>query len=291
MFCRVESWLTGRRLISLPFADHCEPLVDSACDADALAKALECEVRDDGWDYMEIRPLRPLAFPTSLTHTTVTYSFHELDLRPDLNLLFDNLHTSSTKRKIRRAERECLEYREGSSGDFLAHFYRLLTLTRKRHKLPPQPKVWFENLVDCFGRALKIRLALSSNRPVAAIMTIAYKNTLSYKYGACDTRFNNLGCMHLLLWKAIQDAKQSGLCFLDFGRTDAGQEGLVTFKNRWGASQSVLTYSRYGISNRSTHFFDLSTRKWKSRATKYLFSHLPSSVVSKIGQLFYRHAG
>ena len=28
VFCRVFSWLTGRRLVSLPFSDHCEPLVD-----------------------------------------------------------------------------------------------------------------------------------------------------------------------------------------------------------------------------------------------------------------------
>lgn len=27
-FCMVDSWLTGRRLVSLPFSDHCEPLVD-----------------------------------------------------------------------------------------------------------------------------------------------------------------------------------------------------------------------------------------------------------------------
>ena len=30
VFCRVKSWLTGRRLISLPFSDHCEPLCDSS---------------------------------------------------------------------------------------------------------------------------------------------------------------------------------------------------------------------------------------------------------------------
>jgi hypothetical protein len=29
VFCRVRSWLTGRRSISLPFSDHCEPLVES----------------------------------------------------------------------------------------------------------------------------------------------------------------------------------------------------------------------------------------------------------------------
>src|SRR5262245_20006552 len=28
VFCRVESWLTGRRLVSLPFSDHCAPLVE-----------------------------------------------------------------------------------------------------------------------------------------------------------------------------------------------------------------------------------------------------------------------
>src|SRR5216110_3070476 len=29
VFCRIDSWLTGRRLVSLPFSDHTEPLVDS----------------------------------------------------------------------------------------------------------------------------------------------------------------------------------------------------------------------------------------------------------------------
>src|SRR2546430_5296635 len=30
VFCRVRSWLTGRRLVSLPFSDHCEPLVHNS---------------------------------------------------------------------------------------------------------------------------------------------------------------------------------------------------------------------------------------------------------------------
>ena len=40
VMCKVRSWLTGRRLVSLPFADHCEPLV--AGDAfNAIANHLE----------------------------------------------------------------------------------------------------------------------------------------------------------------------------------------------------------------------------------------------------------
>src|SRR5208283_3772345 len=28
-FCQVPSWLTGHRLVSLPFSEHCMPLVES----------------------------------------------------------------------------------------------------------------------------------------------------------------------------------------------------------------------------------------------------------------------
>ena len=38
VFCRVKSWLTGQRLVSMPFSDHCEPLVDSATELQALLK-------------------------------------------------------------------------------------------------------------------------------------------------------------------------------------------------------------------------------------------------------------
>jgi CelD/BcsL family acetyltransferase involved in cellulose biosynthesis len=97
--------------------------------------------------------------------------------------------------------------------------------------------------------------------------------------------------MHLLFWKAIQEAKSKGLRSLDFGRTDAGQQGLITFKNRWGAEQSVLTYSRFGVAEKSTHIFDLSASQWKRKATTFALSHLSPRVLSFIGQIVYRHIG
>ncbi|MGA7753323.1 MAG: GNAT family N-acetyltransferase [Candidatus Sulfotelmatobacter sp.] len=291
VLCRVRSWLTGDRLVSLPFSDHCEPLVDSREDADVLAASLENEVRRESLNYVEIRPLQRFDLKVELPRTTITYAFHKLDLRHNLEAIFQRLHKSSTQRKVRRAEREGLRYSEGTSSEFLEQFYRLFELTRRRHRLPPQPKAWFANLVNGFGSALKIRLASFDGSPVAAIMTVGYKDTLAYKYGCSDSQYNNLGSMHLLLWHAIQEAHSDGLHFLDFGRTDAGQDGLVTFKNRWGASQSILTYSRYGNSKRSTHAFDLSATRWKAKAAKYVLSRLPPHLVSKVGQTLYRHVG
>jgi len=38
VLCRISSWLTGTRLVSLPFADHCEPLLDDLGDLRKLLK-------------------------------------------------------------------------------------------------------------------------------------------------------------------------------------------------------------------------------------------------------------
>jgi len=291
VFCRVESWLTGRRLVSLPFSDHCEPLVDSEDDLQVLTAALEQESSRERWRYIEIRPLGWFQMVTPLHHTAMPYAFHQLDLRPDLDTLFRNCHKNSTQRKIRRAEREGLTCEERSTKATLDQFYELFAVTRKRHRLPPPPRKWFANLMDCFGDALKIRVASHQGRPVAAMLTIRYKDTVVYKYGCSDSRFNNLGSMHLLYWKAIQDAKASGLQSFDLGRTDADQHGLITFKNRWGATQSVVTYSRYSVSDQCAHAFDLSAAKWKSRAAKYMLAHLPLRALSTIGRLLYGHIG
>lgn len=291
VFCQVESWLTGRRLVSLPFSDHCEPLVDEAEDLDAITVALEEEIRREQWRYVEMRPLRRITFATSLHRSTVPYTFHQLDLDPDLATLFRNCHKSSTQRKIIRAEREGLRYREGSSPEILEDFYRLLTITRRRHHRPPQPRAWFVNLIECFGENLKIRLALKDDRPVAGLLTLRHKDTMMYKYGGSDPRFNNLGSMHLLFWTAIQEAKRAGLRYFDFGRTDADQEGLITFKSRWGTRQSVLTYSRYSLSASQNHAFEPSASSWKSKAAHFVLDHMRPSLLSLAGRALYRHVG
>ncbi len=291
VFCSVDSWLTGRRLVSLPFSDHCEPLIDTADALGLFDEFLQQETGRNAWRYIEMRPLRPVNFATALHQSTVTYTFHQLDLGADLETIFRNFHKGSTQRKIRRAERDHLQYEEGSSAPLLEAFYQLFSLTRRRHSIPPQPRQWFRNLMNCFGDALKIRVARKDGRPIAGMMMLRHKDTLVYKYGCSDSRFNSLGGMHLLFWRSIQDAKNSGLRFLDFGRTDAGQTGLSTFKSRWGASSSVLTYRRYTASGATTHIFDPPATNWKSRIAKQIFARSHPRILSAMGNLLYKHIG
>lgn len=289
VFCRVKSWLSGSRLVSLPFSDHCHPLVDDARTAAQLIAWLKhCQPRE-GWKYVELRPLFSRDSALTLNGNlspSETYSLQVLDLRPELDTLFRQFHKSCVQRKIHRAEREKLAYEEGRSESLLAKFYSLLVLTRRRHGLPPQPLSWFRNLMSCFGEQLAIRVASKDAEPVAGILTIFHKNTLVYKYGCSDTRFNNLGGTQLLFWKAIQDAKSSGAEKYDLGRSESDNLGLVSFKENWGAVSSLLHYYRLPA--------ERSVRKasqWRSRMAKNIFAKMPDTLLTATGKLLYRHVG
>src|SRR5262249_40551519 len=143
VFCRVKSWLTGWRLVSLPFSDHCEPLVSSPDELTCLVAHVQNSVDRAEWKYVEIRPASLQPGPQTKLGKSAVYYFHSLDLRKSRQDLFRSFHKDCVQRKIRRAERESLKYEEGTSEVLLKKFYRLLVMTRRRQHLPPQPLTWF----------------------------------------------------------------------------------------------------------------------------------------------------
>jgi len=57
VFCRISSWITGTRIVSLPFADHCDPLIDDKMDLAGFLQRLQAERKSQQWRYIELRPL------------------------------------------------------------------------------------------------------------------------------------------------------------------------------------------------------------------------------------------
>jgi lipid II:glycine glycyltransferase (peptidoglycan interpeptide bridge formation enzyme) len=286
VFCRIRSWLTGRRLVSVPFSDHCEPLISSPDELEVLVSSLTQELEKRKWKYIELRPCR--TFGTSMIgfEQSKNFYFHSLDLNPPLEELFHNFHKGCLQRKIRRAEREGLTYEEGRSQALLNAFYHLLLLTRRRHELPPQPLAWFRNLMHCMGEKAKIRVCYKNSQPVAAIITLTSRNSMVYKYGSSDARFHNLGGMPYLFWKAIQDAKQSGVLQLDLGRCDCENDGLAAFKEHLGGKRSMMTYWTCPAVPSSG-----GAQGWKVRLSKRLFRWMPNTLRGVTGKVLYKHMG
>ncbi len=285
VFCRVTSWLTGRRLVSLPFSDHCEPLVNNGRELDDLLLHMRQHVDGRKWKYAEIRPISHL--PSDLTgfSRSVTYYFHRLDLRRGAQELFRNFHKDCVQRKIRRAEREALRYEEGTSEDLLQKFYQLLVMTRRRQYLPPQPLNWFRSLITAFGKDLKIRIASKDGSPVASILTLSHKQSMVYKYGCSDAAFNRLGGMAFLFWRAIQAAKDDGFEELEMGRSDVDNMGLIAFKERWGATRMPISYWTYP--GQGARF----PSAWQKKLARHVVDRVPDLALETVGKLLYKHIG
>jgi CelD/BcsL family acetyltransferase involved in cellulose biosynthesis len=285
IFCRIKSWLTGRRLVSLPFSDHCEPLVDSVEELnELLAPALQ-ELREGKIKYIDVRPLS-LSF-AGATDGADSYFLHLLDLRPTLDELYKKLHGDSIRRKIQRAEREQLTLEVGSSETLLREFYDLHIITRQRQQLPPHPLKWFRNVLMCLGKHAQIRVARKNGNAIASIFTVSHKQKMVYKYGCSDAHSHNLGGMQFLFWDLIRDSKERGFVELDFGRSECTNTGLVTFKDRWGTKRQLITYLRYPHQTHSTEPGPSAIMKLGQQ----VFSHCPHSVLRLAGNLLYPHVG
>jgi CelD/BcsL family acetyltransferase involved in cellulose biosynthesis len=286
VLCRVRSLVTGRRLVSLPFSDHCEPLTERPEDLPSLLHFLEVKRTEEKWAYVEMRPRTCDAAPLLGMEPSLRYVFHTIDLGPRLEHILRRFHKDSTQRKIRRAEREKLTYEEGRGDALVEKFYPLLLRTRRRQQLPPHPRAWFRNLTESLGDKVKIRVASRNGRPIASILTLIHKDVMVYKYGCSDERFHNLGGMHLLFWTAIQEAKHSGCREFDLGRSDADNPGLITFKEHWGAARSQLTYWRNPAPR-----LPMATVVLARRLIKFACAHAPNRLLIAAGDIFYRHVG
>lgn len=286
LFCSVQSWLTRGRLVSLPFTDHCEPLVESIEQLQTLCAHLDMLQKTQRWTYAELRTSEPLLDFEKSFRACKTYLWHRLDLRPSLDAIEKRFHKDCIKRRIRHAERQGLMYEQGRSNSLLQSFYDLIVRMRSRKHLPPQPFSWFQCLVASMGKNVCIRMAFKGDQPVAGILTLNHGKTVYYKYGGSDARFHHLGATPMLLWQAIQAAKLAGMEALDFGRSDVEDQGLIMFKERWGAQSVRLTLWRSPVDKLS-----LSFERMKMRLAKAVCSCVPYKMLVLAGRLMYRHIG
>ncbi len=231
-----------RRLISLPFTDNLDPLIDPAAAA-GLADALDTARRELGVARIELRGAMEGAV-ASPSHAVV----HTLALGADADAILAG--ASRTKRRdVRALERRDLSVEHAASArDLTETYFRLHLGTRRRLGVPSQPKRFFRLLWDRIiepghGFLLLVR---EGRVPVAGAVFLTGNGTVVYKYSASDTTRRTQRPNVLLLWSAILQACEQGFHRFDFGRSELSATGLRTFKSEWGAVEEPLVYSVIG---------------------------------------------
>jgi hypothetical protein len=279
----VDSWLTGRRGIALPFTDDCAPLCP---DGDSFKKLFQNAIefgKTRGWKYLECRGGRKFfeGVPASLS-----FYGHSLDLVSGKEQLFRRLE-SSVRRAIRKAEKDKVTVEISQSLEAMGKFYSLQCKTRKKHGLPPQPFSFFSNIHKHILSQNSGMVAVASWRktPIAASVYFHLGDRAIYKFGASNEKFQHLRGSNLVMWEAIKWYLQKGAKKLHLGRTSITNEGLRRFKLGWGASEERIEYFKYNF--RQKNFVTDSDKVfgWHNR----IFQSLPDFVSRIAGKMLYRH--
>jgi serine/alanine adding enzyme len=289
----VRSWLTGNRLVSIPWACYGDPLVKSAGDCEVLLAEILSFARQAKASYIEIRACQSTEFLTSTKLLIPDYRDvrHFLDLTKGLDALWERLHPSCIRKMIGRAERRGFEVRAAQSAEEVASFYRVFSEHRRRLGLPPQKPEYFLNLWEHLAPhgLVQFWIAEKHKQVVGGLCSLAFKDCVSFNYIGAEESFLQSGGCQYLYWIAIRTASQQALRVIDFGRVPRYAEGLMKYKRRWGASEldaPVFYYPRImGVSS-----YD-HEEKLSFRAMRWFWRTSPPSLSRIAGRFFYRHTG
>lgn len=285
----INSRLTGKRLVSLPFSYICGPLGDSRETVESLIKEGLRIFEKTGSDYFEIKAthreevLQDLGF-----HESASYRTYIVRLT-DQEQNWRKLHKSSTQRSINKAKKENVRIQFTGDEESLKQFYRLNLGTSRYHGIPPQPYGFLKNVWDILVQdgLAKLVLAEYQKRPVAAAFFFLFEGSVYYLYGASDPEYLFCRPNHLLLWETMLWAMENNYGFFDLGRVSHDNVGLAEFKKRWGAEQRDLYYYYWpqikgvGAIDREGWKYRLATRVWKK---------MPVWMTGK-GAFLYKHLG
>ncbi len=284
-FMEIDSGITGRRAVSLPFTDYCRPIVsDGPTGEELLGRVME-HGRSAGWKCIELRTedALPAGCPPSST-----YGGHVLDISRSEEELYRGLR-DSTKRNIKKAMKEGVEVVFSNSPDAVREFYRLNCMTRRDHGLPPQPYLFFKKVHEhVFAKDLGfIVLASYKGRNIAGSVYFHFGDQAFYKYGASDKTYQHLRANNLVMWEAIRHYRRKGYARLSFGRTELENTGLLQFKAGWGAQEHPIFYYKYDLRKNA---FVKDALKIKGIHNQ-IFRWMPGPLLRLTGKLLYRHMG
>lgn len=282
-FMEVNSPLTGRRGICLPFSDFCGPLVFREYVSPTVTNKLSDLARERKWKYFELRGESSL-YRSALPATT--FFGHHLDLRCGADELFVRC-ASSVRRAVRKAEGCGLSLEVARTKDAVAKFYRLHCGTRRRLGVPPQPFSFFLSIHEhVIERELGfVVLAQHDSTPVAAAIFFQFGKAAVYKFGASDDASQEMRGNNLVMWEGIKRLAERGTETLHFGRTSLENSGLRRFKLSWGAEEETLKYFRFDTRSGAP----LITRDNALGFHNRVFRKMPLALNKLAGTLIYPH--
>lgn len=284
-FCRIDDH-KGVRVISLPFSDYCDPLVEQPRQWDAVFAPLT----DSDEPFMTRCLHTAIPLSDSRLSATKRARWHGINLRRESETIWQELD-SAARRAIQKARRDGVVVRAAAAEWELRAFFEMHLRVRKyKYRLLAQPYSLFENIWRHFIEAGQgtLLVAVQEDEIIAGTLYLKWQDTLYYKFNASRPEAAACRPSDLLVWEGIQYGKARGCTYFDFGLSDWDQEGLLQFKRKYATEEKTISFLQRSPprdpnawNNQAQHLFPQLTNLLTDQA-------VPDHVTEQAGELLYR---
>jgi len=276
----VSNWITGRYLISLPFAVYGGICASDAQTKEALLARLEELAEAERVDHLELRNRG--GGPLANYHAIDRYATFTMPLVPDTTALY-NAFPKDIRYMIRKGEKAGLQVRHGFEE--LDAFYRLMTVNLRRLGTPAFPRDLFENLIQEYPGQVDLVVLYSKGKPISGGMTFLFRDSAQPYYVGAEEDAKAVGANNFLWWQMIKFAAESGFAEFDFGRSKK-DSGNYEFKKKWKPTIESLDYQIRLVRRDSVPNFSPTNSKFKLMGN--VWKKMPLSLTRVVGPQIVR---
>jgi FemAB-related protein (PEP-CTERM system-associated) len=260
----ISSWVTGRCLMSLPFAVYGGICAADKESEEALLNHLEELAGRLNVEFLELRNrdggVRPGYFANP------RYATFTIPLVSEPGLVYDSF-PKDIRYMIRKGEKAGLRVRRGFQ--LLDQFYALMTLNLRRLGTPAFPRSLFENLIHEYRNQVDLTVVYAGDKAIAGGMSFFFRKWMQPYYIGATEESKVLAANNFLWWELIRLGAERGCQTFDFGRSKK-ESGNYAFKKKWNPNIESLDYQvrpfrRKDLPNFSpaNPRFQLATILWK----------------------------
>lgn len=273
----------GRRHLTLPFSDFCDPLVD---DDSQLRRLIDDQL--SGPDAVTIKR-RVSETPSNVAELTESsrFAWHGIAVDGDIGAAWGRLD-SGARRAVRKAQAAGITVRAATSLDDVRSFFNLHLAVRKyKYRLLTQPWRFFESIWHRFlapGEGVLL-LAEAEGRVVSGVLFLTWGDTLYYKFNASDTDRLSVRPNDVVLWEGMKWANERGLCMVDLGVSDLDQPGLIRYKQKYASHDGEVVVLRKPGALRPG---DIEARALLGELTRlFVDPSVPDAITERAGDALY----
>jgi FemAB-related protein (PEP-CTERM system-associated) len=276
----VSGPLTGRALISIPYAVYGGVAADSPAVQSQLLEAAKSLADRRGVNYLEIRQGTALEGFADRCHY---FTFRKRMPASTKDIL------ATYPGKARTAIRQAISTYNLAARTGLDNFdafYRLYVVSLRRLASPPHKKEFFERLLEKFGSRCLVHVVYAGATPVAGAIALKFKDSIAPYFVGLDRDYARMNTSNFLYYSLMVHAIESGLSVFDLGRTRQDNAGGCQFKVNQGFQPEPLHYEFYSPSDRPAP--DLRHSNPKFAIAKAVWQKLPLRCVALAGGIVTR---